>query len=139
MHSRGSLSEMATYDHATYDDVIGEILDELAEAVRVADRHGVPASRVAVDPGFGFAKRPEHNYRVLDELSVFSTLGRPIMVGPSRKRFLGAIREAPPAERDLATAAACVAAYDRGAHLFRVHAVRETREALDVAHAARTA
>jgi dihydropteroate synthase len=66
-------------------------------------------------------------------------LGYPVMVGPSRKRFLGAVVGKEPAERDLATAAACVVAYERGARLFRVHAVAETREALLIAHAVESA
>jgi dihydropteroate synthase len=138
MHSRGTVSDMATYEHATYDDVAEDVRAELETAVRESEARGVPAARIVVDPGFGFAKRPEHNFRLLDRLAVLGALGRPMLVGPSRKRFLG-LDGRPPAERDVATAAACVAAYERGARLFRVHNVAMTREALDVAHAIREA
>jgi dihydropteroate synthase len=139
MHSRGILAELATYVHAGYDALMSEIADELGAMVRVAEGRGVAPDCIAVDPGFGFAKRPEQNLRLLDRLAALRTLGRPLVVGPSRKRFLGAVTGREAGERDTATAAACVLAYERGAHVFRVHAVRETRDALRVAHAARTA
>jgi dihydropteroate synthase len=139
MHSRGALAELATYDHAAYDDLVQDILAELEGAVTVATRAGVREAAIALDPGFGFGKRPEQNLQLLDRLPALATLGRPLVVGPSRKRFLGAVTGRPVEERDLATAAACVTAFERGAHVFRVHAVRETREALAVANAVRTA
>jgi len=139
MHSRGTLAELATYDHATYDDLLGDIAGELREALDAAQRRGVAGDRIAVDPGFGFGKRPEDNLRLLDRLDVLRMLGHPLVVGPSRKRFLGGVTGRPATDRDGATAAACVLAYERGAHVFRVHAARPTREALDVAYAARTA
>jgi dihydropteroate synthase len=139
MHSRGTLAELATYDHAVYDDLLSDIAKELKEALSAAGRGGVPADRIAVDPGFGFGKRPEDNWRLLDRLDVLRALGHPLVVGPSRKRFLGGVTGRPPTDRDGATAAACVLAYERGAHVFRVHAAGPTREALDVAYAARTA
>jgi dihydropteroate synthase len=135
MHSRGALPELATYDHANYDDVMREVTEELAVAAGLAERRAVARDRVVLDPGLGFAKRPEHNYAVLSRLAALAALGYPIMVGPSRKRFLGVVTGKDVAERDLATAAACVAAYEHGARLFRVHAVAEVREALAVAHA----
>jgi dihydropteroate synthase len=138
MHSRGSLAELATYDHASYVDLVGEVLAELAAAVAAAELAGVPREGIAVDPGLGFGKQPEQNLRLLDQLGALLTFGRPVVVGPSRKRFLGTLTGRPAEQRDLATAAACVAAYERGAHVFRVHAVRETREALAIAHAVRT-
>jgi dihydropteroate synthase len=139
MHSRGTLPELATYDHATYRDLMAEIGGELRESVCVADARGVTREHVALDPGFGFGKRPEQNLQLLDRLDVLRALGHPIVVGPSRKRFLGEVTGRPAADRDGATAAACVLAYERGAHVFRVHAARPTREALDIAYAARTA
>jgi dihydropteroate synthase len=139
MHSRGTLPELATYDHATYDDLMTEIGGELRDAVCVADSRGVTRDHIAVDPGFGFGKRPEQNLQMLDRLDVLRALGQPIVVGPSRKRFLGEVTGRPAADRDGATAAACVLAYERGAHVFRVHAARPTRDALDIAYAARTA
>jgi dihydropteroate synthase len=139
MHSRGDLAELATYAHATYGALMSEIAEELEGMIRSAEQRGVGPARIAVDPGFGFAKRPEHNLRLLDRLAALRALGRPIIVGPSRKRFLGAVTGREAAARDAATAAASVMAYERGAHVFRVHAIPETRDALRVAHAARTA
>jgi dihydropteroate synthase len=92
-----------------------------------------------VDPGLGFSKRPEHNFTLLDRLPILAALGRPILVGPSRKRFLAPAGERPPAERDAATAAACVVAYERGASLFRVHDVAAVKEALEIAYQVRRA
>jgi len=140
MHSRGDLSSIASYEHATYDDLSLEVLTELNESIAHAERWGVGAARIVIDPGLGFAKRPEHNLAVLQRLTVLGACGRPIMVGPSRKRFLGVVTATDhPEDRDVATAAACVAAYERGARLFRVHAVAPTRQALAVAHAIRAA
>lgn len=137
MHSRGPFAELATYDHATYGDVAAEVVGELADAVGRAQERGVDPGRVVVDPGLGFAKRPEHNYALLRDLRALGALGAPVMVGPSRKRFLGVETGRDAAARDAATAAACVTAYERGAQLFRVHDVSQTREALQIAHAVR--
>lgn len=137
MHSRGPLPELATYDHADYDDLLGDVAAELRGMVAAATDRGLPADRVAVDPGFGFGKRPDQNLRLLDRLAALRSLGRPIVVGPSRKRFLGAVTGREAADRDVATAAACVLACERGAQVFRVHAVREAADALRVAHAVR--
>lgn len=139
MHSRGALAELATYEHATYDAVMAEIADELDGMTRTAEQHGVERARIAVDPGFGFGKRPEQNLLLLDRLAALRALGRPIVVGPSRKRFLGTVTGREAEARDVATAAACVLAAERGAQIFRVHAVRETRDALMLTHAVRTA
>ena len=135
MHSRGTVSDMATYDRASYEDVAGEVTRELGEAVKVAEGRGVTRDHLLVDPGLGFSKRPEHNVEMLRRLDVLAALGLPIMVGPSRKRFLGQLTGKDVGDRDRATAAACVAAYFHGARFFRVHAVAVVREALQVAHA----
>jgi len=109
------------------------------EAVERADAGGVRRERIVLDPGLGFAKTPGQNLELLRDLSALSDLGYPVMVGPSRKRFLGAVTGRGVAERDLATAAACVTAYVGGAALFRVHAIEPAREALSIAHAVRSA
>jgi dihydropteroate synthase len=119
--------------------VAAEVRAELAQAVDQALARGVPRDRLVVDPGLGFAKRPEHNFRLLRRLDLLAGLGLPVMVGPSRKRFLGAVTGKDVADRDAATAAACVAAYLAGAALFRVHAPGPVRDALLVAHAIREA
>ncbi len=135
MHSRGAITEISSYTHADYgSDVTGAVLFELAEAVAAAVAHGVGPEAIVVDPGLGFSKTPEQSALICDRLAAFRALGRPILVGPSRKRFLGAVAgiEAP-AERDRATGVVCALAWERGARLFRVHDVATTREALAVA------
>ncbi len=140
MHSRGSVSTMARLDHAEYaPDVVTGVRDELAAALDRALAAGIAAERVVLDPGFGFAKTAEQNLALLDGLEALRPLGRALLVGPSRKRFLGSVTGREVAERDVATAAACVMAWERGARLFRVHQVGVTRDALAVAHAVRGA
>jgi dihydropteroate synthase len=137
MHSRGDVADMATFAHATYgDDVISEIIGELRARIDAAERAGVAADRIVLDPGIGFSKRPEHSLAVLGQLRRVSALGFPVLVGVSRKRFIGEItREANPADRGAGTIAANVTSLERGARLFRVHDVRSARQALDVAWA----
>ena len=93
------------------------------------------ADRIVVDPGFGFSKTADQNILLADQLSALHALGRPILVGPSRKRFLGAVTGRDLHDRDRATAAFCALAYARGARLFRVHEPSAVRDALAVAHA----
>ncbi len=139
MHSRGDVSTMATYDHAEYTNVAGETANELDAARDRALERGVERARIILDPGFGFSKTPEQTYDVFRHLPTIVSLGQPVMVGPSRKRFLGAATGRDVLERDVASAAACAAAYLLGAHIFRVHAVGPTRDALNVAAALRGA
>jgi len=133
MHMRGTPETMDGL--ARYGDVAAEVAQELGAAIARAEAAGVAAERIVVDPGFGFAKTPEQNFRVLDELATIVGLGYPVLVGPSRKRFLGAATGQPVADRDRATAVACALAWERGARLFRVHDVALAREALRVAAA----
>jgi dihydropteroate synthase len=125
MHTRGRSRDM--YRNADYHDVVDEVLDELRESVAFATGAGIPADRVVVDPGLGFAKEASHTYEALARLDEFSELGRPLLVGPSRKRFLARALggDVPASGRDWATAAAVAAAVLAGAHIVRVHAVRE--------------
>ncbi len=136
MHSRGSILELASYQHADYGgDVVGGVLRELREALDRAGKGGVSPDAVVIDPGFGFGKTVEQNILLLDQLASLRALGRPVLVGPSRKRFLGAVTGLEPEDRDRATATACALAYGRGARLFRVHSVAAARESLALAHA----
>ena len=138
MHSRGSVSTMARLDHAEYaPDVVVGVRDELKGAIDLALAAGIGVDHIVIDPGFGFAKTAEQNLLLLDQLAALRVLARPILVGPSRKRFLGSATGREVGERDAATAAACVMAYERGARLFRVHNVAPVRDALAVAHAVR--
>jgi dihydropteroate synthase len=134
MHSRGSILEVSSYAHAQYGtDLVGAVLSELRTALERATAAGIMPEATVIDPGFGFSKTVEQNIELLDQLSALEALGRPILVGPSRKRFLGAATGLPVEERDRATATACALAYERGARLFRVHAVATAREALALA------
>jgi dihydropteroate synthase len=115
--------------------VAAEVADELRAAVDRATIAGIDPARIAVDPGFGFAKTAPQNLRLLDELAAVVGLGYPVVVGPSRKRFLGEATGRPVEDRDRATAVACALAWERGARLFRVHDVALAREALALAGA----
>jgi len=130
---RGRSREM--YGQASYHDVVAEVLDELRAAVAFATAAGVGADRIIVDPGLGFAKEAPHSYEALARLEAFAELGRPVLVGPSRKSFLARALggEVPPADRDWATAAAVTAAVLAGAHIVRVHAVRAMVQVVRVA------
>jgi dihydropteroate synthase len=133
MHSRGPILEIASYAYATYDDVVGEVIAELGAALAVAAASGVPEAATVVDPGFGFSKTVEQNMLLFDQLDALQSLGRPVLVGPSRKRFLGAVTGQPLETRDRATAIACALAWERGARLFRVHDPVAARDALALA------
>jgi dihydropteroate synthase len=135
-HSRGPLERIASYDEADYDgDVTGAVTRELAGALAAVVRAGVATESVVLDPGFGFGKRPSQNFTLLMQLDAVVGLGRPVLAGLSRKRFLGAASGRPVDDRDRATAAACALAFDRGARLFRVHEPAAVRDALAVAAA----
>jgi dihydropteroate synthase len=123
MHTRGRSHDM--YQHASYHDLVGEVLDELRESLAFATGAGIPRDRLLIDPGLGFAKEAPHSYEVLARLSEFSELGRPILVGASRKSFLAKAlgRTIAAAERDWATSAAVAASVLAGAHVVHVHAV----------------
>jgi len=139
MHTRGRPKTM--YADAEYGDVVQDVTRELRQAVDRAAAAGVPAERVVLDPGLGFAKRAAHSYRVLARLpELAEALGRPLLVGASRKSFLRDASGGRPApDRDWATAAAVTAAVLGGAHIVRVHAVREMiqviRAAEEIRHA----
>ena len=138
MHNRGGSRQM--YREASYDDVVGEIGQELEAAIGRATAAGIPRELVIIDPGFGFAKRAEHTWESLAGLGRLATLDRPILVGPSRKSFLkAATGDRPPFERDWATAAAVTASVLGGAHIVRVHAVREMTDVVRVSDRLRAA
>lgn len=136
MHSRGSMLEISSYRHADYgDDVVGAVIAELRGAIDLAGAAGIAPGAIVVDPGFGFSKTEVQSLMLLDQLEALQALGRPVLVGPSRKRFLGAGRGLGVEERDGVTALACALAWERGARLFRVHAVGAARQALAFARA----
>jgi dihydropteroate synthase len=125
MHTRGRSKDM--YKQAVYSEVVDEVLDELRESVAFAAGAGIAKDAILIDPGLGFAKEPRHSYEVLGRLGEFADLGRPIVIGPSRKGFLARAlpKEIAAIERDWPTAAAVTAAVLAGAHIVRVHAVKQ--------------
>ena len=135
MHMRGTPRDMR--ERAVYGDVVAEVRTELGEAMARAIRAGVREDRIVLDPGIGFAKTAEQSVTVLARLSELAGLGRPILVGPSRKSFIGAITGAPAEERLAGTLAAVTAAVLGGATFLRVHDVAAARQAARVATALR--
>ena len=135
MHMQGMPRTMQ--DDPRYDDVVDEVLGFLEERMAFALARGVREEQIMVDPGIGFGKTVAHNLELLDGLDRFSALGRPVLLGASRKRFLGAILGAEPAGRAIGTVATTVMGYLAGAQVFRVHDVKPNFEALRVALAVR--
>jgi dihydropteroate synthase len=138
MHTRGRSRDM--YREASYDDVISEVSEELLQALGRAEAAGVPRANVVLDPGIGFAKRSDQSRAVLVNLEAFAKLGRPLLVGPSRKSFLSdGQAPLPPAERDWGTAAAVTVSVMVGAHIVRVHNVAAMSQVVRAADALRAA
>lgn len=138
MHRRGDQQTMAT--EANYKDVVAEVLDELSGLRDTFVAAGVAPERIVIDPGLGFAKNPEHNWQLLQAMDRLRGLGHPVLIGTSRKRFLGHLlaergKPAAPAARDAATAATSALAAASGAWCVRVHDVESTRDAIKVAAA----
>ncbi len=139
MHWRGHSADMQS--RAVYDDVTAEVCRELAARAQALLAAGLARDNLVLDPGFGFAKLAEHNWSLLRHLDDIVALGFPVLVGTSRKAFLGRVGrrsgEDPrsPLERDAATAATSVWAAQRGAWAVRVHDVVSTRDALAVINA----
>lgn len=140
MHWRGHSADMQS--RARYDDVVAEVRGELSGRLEACAQAGVDLQRVLVDPGLGFAKTSEHSWALLRGLPALAALGRPLLVGASRKGFLGAALASPdgtarPAgDRDAATAAVTVLAAQAGAWAVRVHDVRPSADAVRVVAAA---
>jgi dihydropteroate synthase len=121
MHSRGDFSSL--HHEPRYANVGAEVVAELGEAIERALAAGIRADQTIVDPGVGFAKDASHSLEALRRLDELTALDRPILVGPSRKSFIGKILDRPVGERLFGTAAAVAAAVFAGAHILRVHDV----------------
>ena len=137
MHMRGTPRTMQ--DDVDYGDLVGEVSDALRRSMRVAYDRGCVPAQLVVDPGIGFGKSAEGNLELIAGIGRLLALGRPVLVGPSRKSFIGTLLGVPAGERLEGTIAACLSALERGARLFRVHDVLQVRRALDVAWAIRSA
>ena len=136
MHWRGHSADMQS--RAVYDDVVREVLDALSDRLAAACAAGVDEEQVVLDPGLGFAKTAEHNWALLRALPELTGLRRPLLVGASRKTFLGALlagpdgTSRPPAQRDAASTALTVVAAQAGAWGVRVHDVAASADAVRV-------
>jgi dihydropteroate synthase len=133
MHMQG---EPRTMQRAPrYDDVVSEVKAFLEARMAAAVAAGIDEAHIHLDPGIGFGKTLEHNLELLRRLNELAALGRPLVIGTSRKSFLGRITGRDVTERAVATAASCVLAYERGGRIFRVHDVAAVVDALKVAAA----
>ena len=133
MHMRGSPKNMQ--DNPRYGSLVEEIVSYLNKSIRLAEEAGVDPDRIIVDPGIGFGKTTLHNLEILRRLDALGSLEKPILVGVSRKSFIGNVLGAPPEERlEGSLAAACIAV-SRGARMVRTHDVLATRRAVDMTEA----
>jgi dihydropteroate synthase len=133
MHMRGTPADMG--ERAVYQDLVEEVGNELEASVARAREAGIPDTAVVLDPGIGFAKTPAQSFRLIRELERLGELGFPLLVGASRKSFLGALLQVPPRERVTAGAVVAALAWERGARIFRTHDVEATVHALRTARA----
>ena len=137
MHMRGRSRDM--YRRAVYDDVVQTVVDELVSVSEKAMAAGISRGQLIFDPGLGFAKQSEQTFAVLGRLDALAILDRPILIGPSRKSFLEEVLgECHPRDREWGTAAAVTSAVLMGAHIVRVHGVREMTQIVRVADRIRT-
>ncbi len=132
MHRRGDAKTMQSF--TDYGDLVSDVLAELRESLGIADQAGIPEECIAIDPGLGFSKTAGQNFEIIKRLREFEVLGRPLMIGHSRKSFLGQLSGKGPRERDAVSATLSALLAERGAHVLRVHDVAATREAVLIAN-----
>jgi len=133
MHMQKTPGDMQV--EPSYQDVVGEILDFFRERLSWLRGQGVDCRRIILDPGIGFGKTLNHNLLILKNLSAFSALGQPVLLGHSRKRFLGDITGRQVGERDLASAVVSALAVTQGVSIVRVHDVASSKQAIQIAEA----
>ena len=132
MHSRGNSQEMGSL--AVYQDVVKEVVVELTQRVEEAISAGIHSSNLILDPGLGFAKEAHHNWALLNDLEAIKAIGYPVLIGASRKRFLGsAVNAQTPDEREEATVALTALIANKGIWGVRVHSVKPHRDAISIA------
>ncbi len=134
MHMRGTPRNMQKGD-LLYDDLMGEIIVHLQKAIDKAKSAGVKKESIVVDPGVGFGKTPEDNYKIIKYLRELKTLGMPVMIGTSRKSFIGKLTGGKPEERQEGTAASVTASILNGCNIIRVHDVAAMKKVAAVADA----
>lgn len=133
MHIKGTPGDMQ--DNPCYDSLMGEIISYLAEGIKIAQEAGIDKEKIVIDPGIGFGKTVKHNLEIIKKLSELKSLGRPILIGVSRKSFIGNILNLPLGERLEGSLAATCLAVSKGARIVRTHDVRETRRVVDLTEA----
>jgi dihydropteroate synthase len=136
MHMLGTPRTMQI--NPVYESVISEIIAFLEERMKFAVQNGIERSQIIVDPGIGFGKTVSHNLNIIRDLDSFSCMDRPILLGASRKRFIGKVLGRPESERELGTAVVNAFGIAAGAHILRVHDVAFHRGAVDLAEAVRS-
>lgn len=137
MHTRGKPQDMQK--NTEYEDFMGEVIENLSNSINKAINAGIERERIAIDPGIGFGKNFEHNLFILKKLKEFSIFGLPILIGTSRKSFLGKITGKEASERDDETMVSVGIAIINGAHIVRVHEVKRMKDAVKVADAIKNA
>jgi dihydropteroate synthase len=133
MHMKGSPVTMQK--NPSYKNVIQEVKEFLEQSVKISKAAGIFSDQIAIDPGIGFGKKQKHNLEILSKLEKFIELGKPILIGVSRKSFIGNILNLPPERRLEGSLAASVIGITKGASIVRTHDVKETRNAIKVAEA----
>jgi len=135
MHMRGTPQTMQS--HTEYADIVAEVCAYLERRIASALERGVDIERIIIDPGIGFGKSPEGNIELIRNLEALKKLGRPVLIGASRKSFIGALTAEPEADRLAGSLSIAAIAVMKGADILRVHDVRETRQAVSMAEAVR--
>ena len=119
----------------SYKNVVQEVKGFLEESVKISESAGIFSDQIAIDPGIGFGKNQKHNLEILNNLEMFIELGRPILIGVSRKSFIGNILKLPPEGRLEGSLAASVIGVSKGVSIVRTHDIKETRKAIKVTEA----
>ena len=133
MHMKGSPTTMQK--NPSYKNVVQEVKEFLEESIKISKAAGILSDQIAIDPGIGFGKNQKHNLEILNNLEMFIELGRPILIGVSRKSFIGNILKLPPEGRLEGSLAASVIGVTKGVSIVRTHDVKETRKAIKVTEA----
>ena len=137
MHMKGNPSDMQ--ENPKYKDVIDEIITYFKEKINIAINSGIEREMIILDPGIGFGKTVEHNFKILSELNRFNNLELPLLIGPSRKSFIGLTLNLPPEDRLDGTAATVAVGVNNGARIVRVHDVKNMKRVAIIADKIRNA
>ena len=133
MHMQGSPVTMQ--ENPSYKNVVQEVKEFLEESIKISKAAGILSDQIVIDPGIGFGKNQKHNLEILNKLEIFKGLGKPILIGVSRKSFIGNILKLPPEERLEGSLAASVIGVTKGVSIVRTHDVKETRNAIKITEA----